>query len=435
MRSGEAKIAISLGLILMINSMALNISDVVAVSGFVGQVGTPQILILWLVDMGLILLTTSLQALVIDRYARLSLLRTMSLVIMAIYIVLRIMFTIGTPAWLNFSLLFLLAEQQALFIPLVFWVFANDVLELSQAKRLFPFIASWAFIGQMLGLGLAGLAPGLLQRLNIDASELLSLNVLLFLGAFVLMSGGLRNARVRETVHKSETALETLTEGWNFIREVASFRYLMIATLGIFVVLTILDFNFLVFADTTPQIAGDNFQRFYALYYLILTVVAFIIQLFVTSRLIERMELKNTFFITPITLLAGIAWTIALPRFIFIALAQAIGYLARDTISDPAGRAFQALVPEERRGRVSIFMDSYMYAGGTILGCAIIGVVLLIVGSPLQAFTIYLPIGAVFSIVAIWAVLRLRNVYETSLLNWRLKRRSRGASVLDDLEF
>ena len=437
LRPGEAGIAVTLGLILMINSVALNVSDVVAVSGFISQVGTPEILIVWLVDMGLILLTTSIQAFVIDRYARLKLLRVMSFIVVAAFVILRVLFAIpGMPIWLNYSLLFLLGEQLALFLPLVFWVYANDILELSQAKRLFPFIASFAFIGQILGLGIAALSPGLLATLQIESSELLTLNALLFMVAFALMWGNLSKMKVRETVHKSETAIETLTEGWGFIREVPSFRFLVVALLSGFVVLTILDFNFLLFIDTQLTMSTNEFQRFYGLFYLGLTVASFVVQILVTSRLIQKFELKNTFLVTPVVMLVAISWLVIFPRFIMVALALALGYLARDAVDSPAGKAFQALVPEERRGRVSIFMDSYMYAVGTILGCVVIGAILLVVNLNTQlAFSIYLPVGVAIAAVAVLAILRMRGVYDSSLLNWRLKRRTRGASVLDKLEF
>jgi hypothetical protein len=39
------------------------------------------------------------------------------------------------------------------------------------------------------------------------------------------------------------------------------------------------------------------------------------------------------------------------------------------------------------------------------------------------------------SMFALWAIYRMRRVYDSSMFNWRLKRRQRAASVLDKLEF
>jgi hypothetical protein len=58
----ERGLVFTLGFIILVNSLALNVSDVVAVSGFLNEVSTPQILLVWTVDMLLIILTTGLQS-------------------------------------------------------------------------------------------------------------------------------------------------------------------------------------------------------------------------------------------------------------------------------------------------------------------------------------------------------------------------------------
>jgi hypothetical protein len=111
--------------------------------------------------------------------------------------------------------------------------------------------------------------------------------------------------------------------------------------------------------------------------------------------------------------------------------------LIRDTTAETARKSFQGLVPEERRGRVSLFMDSYLPALGTVLGCLLAGIVV-IVGLSLRAelyYYVYLSITVMAAILAVGAVFQVRKTYDTSMLNWRLKRRQRGASVLDGLEF
>ena len=127
-----------MGLLLFTNSLALEISDVVAISGFLENVGVPELLIVYIVDMLLIIFTAGLQSLVVDRFQRVSLMRWMCITIAFAYLGLRLLFVIGSPGWLNYSLLYLLSDQQWLFFPLIFWVLANDAFDMSQAKRLFP---------------------------------------------------------------------------------------------------------------------------------------------------------------------------------------------------------------------------------------------------------------------------------------------------------
>jgi len=47
---------------------------------------------------------------------------------------------------------------------------------------------------------------------------------------------------------------------------------------------------------------------------------------------------------------------------------------------------------------------------------------------------VYLLVGALAALGAVWAALRLRATYDVSMLNWRLAR-SRRRSVLDGIEF
>lgn len=425
--------------ILMGNSAALAVSNVVSVSGFLSEVGVNELLIVWIVDMLLVGLATGLQSLVVDRFQRVNFLKWMSFVFALVYVVLRMMFVFGVPGWINYSILFLLTEQQWLFFPLIFWILANDIFELSQAKRLFPVIASGSFFGQIVGLGIAAVAPDVLNRMSISSAELLSMNVLIYLILYVLISEGLRHVRIVQRPRQPENVREALTEGWGFVREVPSFRFLMLAMILVSVAFTIVEFHFLAVISTDTSFSdADSFQTFYSLYNLGVTLLAIGIQTLLSSRIINGLGLKNVFMIFPLILLGGLAWILLFPiSLISVIAGLAVPRLSKSTIDEPARKSFQALVPAERRGRVSMFMDSYLFAFGAIIGSLILGAIILLedqLGS-LDKYYVYLGIAAAATIVAIWFTYRIRGVYDASLLNWRLKRRQRASGVLDKLEF
>jgi AAA family ATP:ADP antiporter len=438
-RSGEARLVLLLGLLLMGNSMALAISNVVSVSGFLSEVGVNELLIVWIVDMLLVILATGLQSLVVDRFNRVSLLRWMSFVFALFYVLLRLLFVFGVPGWINYSLLFLLTEQQWLFFPLIFWILANDIFDMAQTKRLFPLIASGSFTGQIIGLGIAAAAPGLLSRANIPTNELLSLNVILYLLVYLMISEGLHQIKVRQTPHQPEAVREALTEGWGFVKDVPSFRYLTLAMIMVTVSFTIVEFHFLSVASTDSAFSdADSFQTFYSLYNLAATVVAITIQTFLTSRIINKINLKNTFFIYPASLLGSAALILAFPTSVAsVVTGVGLPRLSRGTVDETARKTFQALVPEERRGRVSMFMDSYLFAVGAIIGSLILGAIILSgkIFDLDHTYYIYLAISLWAAVVTLLLIFRMRSVYDASLLNWRLKRRQRSAGVLDKLDF
>jgi MFS family permease len=190
----------------------------------------------------------------------------------------------------------------------------------------------------------------------------------------------------------------------------------------------------------SEQVFGnpESYQTFYSLYRLGLTVASMAIQAFLASRVIDRIGLKNTFLILPICALLGSLWMFVMVASIVSAVGGVVlQKLPQFTIDETARKQFQSLVPEERRGRVSIFIDSYLYVAGSLGGC-LITLAFVVVGTRLGWTNFaygYLAAAVVASLVGIWAALRLRAIYDISLLNWRLRRRGRGASVLDKLDF
>jgi MFS family permease len=138
----------------------------------------------------------------------------------------------------------------------------------------------------------------------------------------------------------------------------------------------------------------------------------------------------------PLALVGGSLWML------FAGVVSAIGGMvlpkvAQFTAYDSARRSFQALVPEERRGRVSMLVESYLFAFGVILASLIILGALFLsrwIGEMATSY-IYRWLAVVSAIWALWAIVKMRQVYDKSMLDWRLKRRQRGSSVLDKLEF
>jgi ATP/ADP translocase len=435
-RPGEIGVVSLLGLLLFVNSFALEVADVVAVSGFLSQVAVPAILIVWIVDMTLIMVTAGLQSLIVDRYSRTSLIRWLALIISIAYSLLRLLFIIGAPGWLSYSILFILSDQQWLFFPLIFWVLANDTFDVAQGKRLIPLLAAIGFAGQIVGLIVAASAPAVMKDWDISNVELLTLNAIVYLAIYLVMVVGLRRLKFRKTTQQPETTREILTEGWEFVKSVSSFRYLVIAIISVAMILTAIEFHFLTASDdafTDP----DEFQVFYSLYRLVLTVLSIVIAGSLTSRIIESINLKNAFLIMPVIALAMIIAMLAIPGLLVITIAFIVSRLFYGTIDETSRKSFQALVPEERRGRVSIFMDSYIIAIGTIIGAIVVGIVVFIgERNNIENYDlIYITLAGVAAGIAIWAIYKMRGEYDSSLLNWRMKRRQRRSSVLDKLEF
>ncbi|HNT54280.1 MAG TPA: Npt1/Npt2 family nucleotide transporter [Anaerolineaceae bacterium] len=433
---GEFPLILILGLVLLVNSLTMQLGGIVAVSGFLNTGGINSILIVYLVDYALIFLSGGFQSLIVDRFDRTKLVKAMALLFALVYLVLRLLFLWGAPDWLNYAITFVFAEQQFVFFPLVFWVLANDLYSMEQSKRLFPLISSLSFVGELIGIGLAIAAPAIMLAINVSIEEVLTLNALLYLGAWLALHFGLRNMKPRITVRQKQTLRETLVEGWDFVRNVDSFRYLMYVVVALAACWLMLEFRFLAI---TNQAYPDQFsyQRFFSIFRLALALGGFAMQVLFTGRLLAAMDLRRAFFVLPVAALVAAVLMMVAPGAVPVIAGIGIYMLARLTVHDSAMKSLESLIPEERRGRASTFIDGYLPAVGVIGGVLLTGAIVLI-GHWMKTDLnwLYLIMAALAAMLSILWIYKMQKVYDNSLLNWRLKRRRTTATnVMDKLDF
>ena len=94
-----------------------------------------------------------------------------------------------------------------------------------------------------------------------------------------------------------------------------------------------------------------------------------------------------------------------------------------------------ALVPEARRGRVSIAMSSTLPAAGRIAGVVLMSGVLVVARlskHDMTASAVMLGLGAAVALVGIISAVMVTRSYDASLLNWRLARRERTLNIGED---
>lgn len=431
-RSGEYGLVFTLGFILFANYAAMGITKVVSVSGFLSQVKDHYILLVWAVDMVLLVLATGIQSLIVDRFDRVKLLAGVLLVFFALYAILPFAFiTKFIPLSISYTLIYLLNDQQWRFFPVVFWILVSDIYDPGTGRRVMPVIGIFAFLGTIIGLGIASLDA----KLMFGPVKLLILNAAIFFLAFLLCRIGLRKIKIGIAADTQVSMKESLSEGWEFIKTVPAFAYLALGMLATGSVMTILLYDTL--SDAKLDL-GAGFQSFYANYNLIIAIVSIFIQS-LSAGIIERIALKRSFFVQPIMMTLSTVLNFIIPGYISSAFSQGISRVTYDTVDLSARKAFQALVPNEKRGRVSMFIDSYLPSAGTILGSLIaFGIISagITFGIPRGEYSlVYLGVGILVAGLAIFSAFKTYKTYDQSLLSWQLKRRTRAASVLDRLKF
>ncbi|HLF90375.1 MAG TPA: Npt1/Npt2 family nucleotide transporter [Anaerolineales bacterium] len=428
--------------IIAANAISLEGTYVIATSGFLKNLRVEQFPLLGLVDMAILLVVSGFYALLIDRVPRLKFVQGMLISLAFLHLTFRLLFAYDVPTWLTYPGLYLIAEQQYILFPLAFWVLANDRFSVAQAKRLFPLIATGGLVGQIIGSGLAGGSARFFESRDIHPSELLILNALLFLMAFVLLALTAKNVtlatRQGTSTFKIRDVLET---GSDFVRNVPSFRLLAVSMVAVGFILAVIEYHFLFTSDQAFKDIAD-FQTFYGIYRMTLPLSTLVLQGLLAGRVLQQAGLKNTFPIMPATLFAAVGTMLVIPNVVGGAIGRFLARLARNSIDRPAHQTLQGLIPEERRGRVSTFMSSYLYVAGDFLGSGMLALIIFAASRGWlvsnYSFYVYLGITLFVTALAFYMTWKMRAVYDSSLLDWRLARRRRGggasvSSKLDDL--
>ena len=431
-KSGEWGLVLTLGAILFINYAAMGVTKIVSVSGFLSEVKDFYILLVWAGDMGLLILATGAQSLIVDKFPRVNLLGGIILLLGVFYAILPFSFMLDSfPLEIGYTLLYLLTDQQWLVFPLVFWALVNDLYSPAQGRRLLPIIGSFAFLGTIAGLLIAQLDA----TFSFGAPRLLFANAFAFLLAFGVLFFGFRKVQVRFVKKKSDSMGEIFSGGWDFIKAMPAFRYLSLIMFSAGITITILLYDTL--SDASLRF-GDNFQSFFALYSLAIAIISVLVQ-FLSGKIIEHFGIKDSFSFLPFSMLIGSVLSFFLPGIWGSAPSQGLTRVTLETVDQSNRKAYQALVPDEKRGRVSIFIDNYLPTLGTILGSLLaFGIISWGISAGISReiySSIYLGMGILGAITSVIAYFLMRKVYEKSLLSWQMKRRSRSSSVMDKLDF
>ncbi len=421
---------IALAIIFSLNTLSQRLGEVISISNFLEDVGVDSIFWVWILDAILLIVATSFQSLLVDRIFRLSLTKIVALAVAMLFAFCWLLIAVGAPSGLTFTMMFLIAQQQTVFVPVVLWTLASDLFDVSLARRIFPRLAAVAFFGSLVGSGVAALMPRLQGWLSVET--ILLINVGIYLGIVLILQLIFRPQWIRKTTITPLKAADVIKEGFGFITDVPAFKFLTVSLLLLYTGDVLIEYYFFAAAATAlPDL--NQFQTFFGIFSLLRQVAYLLIQLLVVERLVNYLGLRSIWLVAPIaTVLAGIS-ALGIAGLAGAVFSFTLLKLPLYGVDETARKNLQGLIPEERRGRVSLFMDGYVNALGSIIG-AIMGAGALYLGTqfafPSQTGILLLVSGLGF--VAVFMAMQIRRTYKASMLNWRLKRRQRGrSSVLE----
>ncbi len=313
-----------------------------------------------------------------------------------------------------------------------FWITVNEIFNPREARRLIGFFGSGGLLGGVFG--------GLLVKL---LAEVISTHLLLFaFGMLIACIFVIRTifsyAEKLPQYDKPEKPKKEFpnTHKVGFIDSFHSVRksqYLVLIALVVtvsMIVSTSIDFQFNALVNDTFK-AKDNMTAFYGLFYSLLMLFAFFLQLLMTSNLIKRFGIKITLFLSPLILFIGSIGIAAAPLLgmaIFLkgsekSLSLSLNQSIREILYIP--------VPPELKFKAKVFIDMFLnrFAKGI---CAILLLIL-------TYFDLGISYISILSIVflGIWVILNLKISLEyVSILkeNIKIKWVSGDKAVSDKLD-
>lgn len=193
----------------------------------------------------------------------------------------------------------------------LFWAFATDLFNLKSGQRIFPLIAAASALGALLGSGIAG---WLYLRLG-HAGVICSAALLLLIPWW--LSGTTESnvpADSRSHVHTPpDVQPYPLLEGFHIV---GRNRYLALIA-GFVILLNLINTNgeyiLATFVTERAQgvVAGDSrsvdtyITVFYSQYLFATTLLGFLIQLFLVSRIYDRIGIEGALYILPVLMLVN----------------------------------------------------------------------------------------------------------------------------------
>lgn len=425
-RSGEAEKVLLMGLYLLLAVSTFITGRIARDSLFLSAFSKEHLAYMYISVAVMVPLPAYFYARIADRFRRDRLIvSTLGLIIVGM-LVCRALLASGEP-WVV-VVLYNFVEVFGTFLILQFWTFAGDMFSSREAKRLFPFIGAGAVVASVV----CGAFLSAVVRL-VGTENLLWVQIAMLLGAstVVVRLGRLERARLTEAVMQSHRPGQKKSKFQvkSQVHDVFASKHLKIIagmTVATFITVPLIDYQFKVLAKeafTGPNgVDTDQLSSFMAAFSALTGIIAAVMQLGLTGRILERFGVVASLLVLPATLLVGLGGMIAgaASTFYCAIFTKGAENAFRYSIYDATMQVIYTPVPSHVRGRAKTFIDGIVkpIAGG-IAGAAMVAIV-----GPLK-----LPITSLAFVAAglttLWLllILLIRREYVTQLLATLRRRR------------
>ncbi len=298
---------------------------------------------------------------------------------------------------------------------LSFWTLANDIYTTDEAKKEFPRIAAWGFIG-----GLSGACGARLLLEVFDIQMILGLWAIAYLIAY-FFAKKITKKHKSQFLHKEYIEQETtripLLQSAKAVLGIKLIRLIAILYFFVFIAVFMQDFLFwkksALFFPTANSLAAFQFS-----YYVAYSFVTIAGLRFVMPSVIARWGFTRVFSFLPVTLLLGSLCVLCVDLagvatgtvFMCFLGYQFFRYVVFENAFSPVYQMFFAAIPKEKRGRAKTFLE------GIVKPSAIMLTGLALIAMPSIPANGILAFITGISALMILTVVRIRKTYTEALV-------------------
>lgn len=332
----------------------------------------------------------------------------------------------GQPQWV-YSLIYVSVEVMGALVLVQFWTLANELFNAQEAKRLYGLIgAGGTFANILIGLLSARVAKSFgTSALLIMCAVLLGITA----GAS-FFAGKLGRQRLFARAASGKPSAARRTGGGARVLADKHLRTVALLAAVTFFTTTLVDFEFKVVA--ADKIAGDQLAAYFGYFSAVVGVLALGLQLFGTSRLLNRAGVVASLAVLPLSLTLGNAALVLFPALWAASLTKGADTLFRYSVNDATTQILYLPVPSQARVAAKAFIDGVIKPTAIgLAGLTLKGWELVVGKDPYRLAWISLVLGGVWLAV----VSRLRSSYiktlQENLKNRRLDLSGSRVDVVD----
>ncbi|UZO80267.1 MFS transporter [Aquimarina sp. ERC-38] len=288
-----------------------------------------------------------------------------------------------------------------------FWLIANLVYNAREAKRLFGFIGSGAIAGGIFGGYLTTILAPITgnQFLIILAACLILLcipilKIVWFIRIRKLNKYAIQQRQLSKTTENSKNSFQLILNSKHLS--------LLALIIGVSVIMAkLVDFQFSDFASVRiPD--SDQLASFFGFWFSTFNVLALVIQLFLTNRVLGVLGVSSTLLILPLTIALGCLIFLAVPELAILIIIKGLDGSFKQSLNKAAVELSILPIPYDIKNSAKAFIDVVVDS----LATGIAGLILVFIIRKWQLDTTYITIIILFFLF-VWVLLiyKLREAY------------------------